>query len=121
MTSVYPMHKNISKDLDNLWSEWLRKWKLLITKNPNLPPSRSVEEISNQMQLVNPKYILREWMLAPAYQQAVEGNYELIRELQVIMTTPYSEQSNAVEDKYYKSRPSEISEIVELSHLNCSS
>lgn len=121
MTSVYPMHKSTSKDLDNRWSEWLRKWKLLITNNPNLHPSRSLEEISKQMQLVNPKYILREWMLAPAYQQAVEGNYELIRELQVVMTTPYSEQSNAVEEKYYKLRPSEISEIGGLSHLSCSS
>jgi uncharacterized protein YdiU (UPF0061 family) len=121
MTSLYPMYKNASKDLDNRWSEWLRKWKLLITNNPNLTPSRSLEEISKQMQLVNPKYILREWMLAPAYQQAVEGNYELIRELQVVMTNPYSEQSNGVEEKYYKLRPSEISKIGGLSHLSCSS
>ena len=119
--SITSMYKNASKDLDNQWSEWLRKWKLLITNNPNLTPSRSLNEISKQMQLVNPKYILREWMLAPAYQQAVEGNYELIRELQVVMTNPYSEQSTGVEEKYYKLRPSEISNIGGLSHLSCSS
>ena len=73
------------------------------------------------MKLVNPKYSLREWLLAPAYQQAVEGNYALIRELQAIMTDPYAVQSKEVEEKYYRLKPSEFFQVGGLSHMSCSS
>ena len=116
-------YNNLNEEMDKHWSEWLTKWKLLIaeTSNANADPSRSLEEISKQMKLVNPKYSLREWLLAPAYQQAVTGNYALIRELQEVMTQPYAEQSKDVEDKYYRLKPSEFSEVGGVSHLSCSS
>lgn len=55
------------------------------------------------------------------YQQAVTGNYALVRELQEVMTQPYAEQSKDVEDKYYRLKPSEFSELGGVSHLSCSS
>jgi uncharacterized protein YdiU (UPF0061 family) len=73
------------------------------------------------MKHVNPKYSLREWLLAPAYQQAATGSYALIRELQDVMTQPYAEQSKAVEEKYYRLKPSEFTELGGLSHMSCSS
>jgi len=73
------------------------------------------------MKLVNPKYILREWFVVPAYQQASMGNYSLIRELQDVMTQPYAEQSKDVEDKYYRLKPLELFAVGGLSHLSCSS
>ena len=116
-------YKNLNEEMDKRWSEWLTKWKLLITdtSNDNAAPSRSLEEISKQMKRVNPKYSLREWLLAPAYQQAAEGNYALVRELQEVMTQPYAEQSKDVEEKYYRLKPSEFSEVGGVSHLSCSS
>ncbi|MEY8193244.1 MAG: hypothetical protein RPR28_00180, partial [Cycloclasticus sp.] len=66
-------------------------------------------------------YILREWFVVPAYQQATAGNYSLIRELQDVMTQPYAEQSKDVEDKYYRLKPAEFFEVGGLSHLSCSS
>ena len=116
-------YKNSNEEMDKRWSEWLTKWKLLIadTSNANADPSRSLEDISKQMKLVNPKYSLREWLLAPAYQQAVTGNYALIRELQEVMTQPYAEQSKDVEEKFYRLKPSEFSELGGVSHLSCSS
>ena len=99
----------LNEDMDRRWSEWLAKWKSLITST------------SEQMKRVNPKYSLREWLLAPAYQQAAKGNYELIRELQEVMTQPYAEQSKEVDEKYYKLKPSEFSEVGGVSHLSCSS
>ncbi len=60
------------------------------------------------MKLINPKYTLREWFLVPAYEQAKEGDYTLIKELQEIMTNPYSEQSKEVESKYYSLKPSDV-------------
>lgn len=103
--------------MDKRWLEWLRKWKSLI----NAAPLRSREEISTQMKLVNPKYSLREWFVVPAYQQAAIGNYTIIRELQEVMTEPYSEQSKEVEEKYYRLKPSEFFEVGGLSFYSCSS
>jgi uncharacterized protein YdiU (UPF0061 family) len=109
--------------IDNRWSEWLMKWKSLIssTTDANTEPTRSREELSRQMNLVNPKYNLREWFVAPAYQQATAGNYSLIRELQEVMTQPYAEQSKDVEERYYSLTPSEFFEVGGVSYYSCSS
>ena len=73
------------------------------------------------MKLVNPKYILREWFVKPAYQQAKVGDYSLIKELQEVMTNPYAELSQEIEDKYYRLKPSEYFAMGGVSHLSCSS
>ena len=116
-------YKNLNAEMDERWSVWLTKWKLLIadTSHANATPSRSLEEIARQMKLVNPKYSLREWLLAPAYQQAVTGNYALVQELQEVMTQPYAEQSKDVEEKYYRLKPAEFFDVAGVSHLSCSS
>ena len=112
-----------SNEMDKRWAEWLEKWKTLLnsSSDANAISSRSHQEISRKMKLVNPKYILREWFVVPAYQQATAGNYSLIRELQDVMTQPYAEQSKDVEDKYYRLKPAEFFEVGGLSHLSCSS
>jgi uncharacterized protein YdiU (UPF0061 family) len=123
---IDPLKKSFYKEsegMDKRWSEWLTKWKSLISSpsdaNAAQPPFR--EELSRQMKLVNPKYSLREWFLVPAYQQASAGNYALIRELQEVMTQPYAEQAKDVEEKYYKLKPSEFFEVGGLSYYSCSS
>ncbi len=107
------------------WSEWLEKWKSLIHhSNPvdiNATSHESREKLSNQMKELNPKYTLREWFLVPAYQQATNGDYTLIKELQEVMTNPYDEQSKEIEEKYYREKPSEFFEIAGISHVSCSS
>lgn len=99
----------VNEGLDRRWSEWLAKWKILLTHT------------REQMKRVNPKYTLREWLLAPAYQQAATGDYALLRELQAVMTQPYAEQSKEVEAKYYRRKPPEASELGGVSHMSCSS
>ena len=121
--SFYNNSVQDTEEMDKRWTEWLAKWKSLLnsssgTKNTS---SRSREEISKQMKLVNPKYILREWFVIPAYQQATAGDYSLIRELQDVMTQPYAEQSKEMEDKYYRLKPVEFFELGGVSHLSCSS
>ncbi|WP_076418026.1 protein adenylyltransferase SelO family protein [Colwellia sp. UCD-KL20] len=110
-------------EMDKRWAQWLEKWKTLLfsASNTNVASPRTSEEISMQMKRVNPKYILREWFVVPAYQQAALGNYTLIQELQTVMTQPYAEQSKLVEDKYYRLKPAEFFEVGGLSHLSCSS
>ncbi|WP_158973043.1 YdiU family protein [Paraglaciecola sp. L3A3] len=112
-----------SAELDKRWTQWLENWKTLLfsASNTNATSPRSSDEISKQMKLVNPKYILREWFVVPAYQQASSGDYTLIQELQAVMTQPYAEQSKLIEDKYYRLKPAEFFEVGGLSHLSCSS
>jgi len=109
-----PTYVANTEGLDKRWSAWLTKWQ-------SLTQSRSPEELSSQMKLVNPKYSLREWFDVPAYQQAAAGNYTLLRELQNVMTQPYAEQSEDVEKKYYRLKPPEFFEVGGMSHYSCSS
>jgi uncharacterized protein YdiU (UPF0061 family) len=100
--------------LEQRWSAWLANWR-------SLTGSVDREVLSRRMKLANPKYSLREWFVVPSYQQAAEGNYELLRELQGIMTQPYAEQSNDVESKYYRLKPLELFRVGGTSHYSCSS
>jgi uncharacterized protein YdiU (UPF0061 family) len=123
MASTHPTYYSDPEGMDARWSQWLDKWKSLIssTTGVNATASRSREEISQQMKLVNPKYSLRGWMVVPAYEQAAQGNYALVQELQEVMTQPYAEQSKNVEEKYYRPKPAEFFEVGGLSHYSCSS
>tara|TARA_R110002050_G_scaffold112790_7_gene227267 strand:- start:1493 stop:3256 length:1764 start_codon:yes stop_codon:yes gene_type:complete len=136
---IGPLKKSFYRDLaqapaglEQRWSAWLTQWQSLLdstvaessevgsTGDTNTQ-ERSRDEISAQMKAVNPKYTLREWLLVPAYQQASVGNYAPVRELQAVMTQPYAEQSQQVEDKYYRTKASEFFGVGGCSHLSCSS
>src|SRR5690606_35748705 len=101
--------------LEKRWSGWLEKWQHLVGAGQNN------EQLSQQMKRVNPKYTWREWLVVPAYQQAKQGDYTLVRELQDVMTKPYDEQSQAVEDRYYKPGPQAFLRAGGVSHYSCSS
>lgn len=124
MGSVY---QTGPEDLKNRWSEWFTQWKAIINCNsPSLTHEKAVmtqyhEALSKQMKLVNPKYSLREWFVVKAYQQATSRDYLLIRELQAVMTEPYADQSEVVEEKYYNLKPNEFFGLGGVSHLSCSS
>lgn len=116
-SDIGPLRKSFyktSEEMDVRWVGWLSKWRALIG-------SGLQEKLSRQMKLVNPKYTLREWFVVPAYQQAAEGNYAPLRELQDVMTQPYAEQSKDVEARFYRLKPSEYFLIGGLSHYSCSS
>lgn len=107
----------LDKKLLANWSKWLDQWNALI----DTPTPESREKLSQQMKRTNPKYTLREWFLVPAYEQAATGDYTLIKELQEIMIHPYDEQSDEIEEKYYKEKPSYFFNVAGISHISCSS
>ena len=101
--------------LEPQWQSWLQSWNELIQASGN--PT----EIAEKMKSVNPKYTWREWLIAPAYQQAKQGNYELVKELQEVFSHPYEEQSQAIEEKYYRLKPDQYFNAGGISHYSCSS
>ncbi|WP_414624961.1 protein adenylyltransferase SelO [Calothrix sp. CCY 0018] len=99
---------------DEQWQSWLKSWRDLL-------PDGNLAEISTTMKQTNPKYTWREWLIVPAYQQAMQGDYTLVKELQEVLSYPYDEHSLDVEDKYYRLRPSAFSDLGGVSHYSCSS
>ncbi|WP_234496605.1 protein adenylyltransferase SelO [Vibrio maritimus] len=103
------------EELMNQWSDWLTEWRR------KLDTSISEQELSTQMQRVNPKYTWREWLVVPAYKQAELGEFGLIHELQDVFGEPYGEQSKEVEGKFYRLRPLELFDVGGVTHYSCSS
>ena len=129
--TIEPLKKSFYKDVSNKdelqtrWEQWFVKWQALNcssnSSDANDSLAKSKEELSLQMKGVNPKYTLREWFLVPSYENATEGDYSTVRELQEVMTNPYFEQSKVVEEKFYSLKPLEFFELAGVSHVSCSS
>ena len=105
----------IPERLESEWNTWLQEWRSKVLEHG------SVEDISEKMKQINPKYTWREWLVVPAYQQAMEGNYELVKELQTVLSQPYDEQTKEIEEKYYRLKPKEFFNAGGVSHYSCSS
>jgi uncharacterized protein YdiU (UPF0061 family) len=78
-------------------------------------------EAAAAMQRVNPAITWREWLIAPAYEQAAEGNFSLIRELQTLFRDPYSTPAPELAARYDQLKPREFFNAGGVSHYSCSS
>ena len=97
------------------WISWFNQWYQLIMRE------NDKQMVSKSMLKTNPKYTWREWLIVPAYEQASRGDYSLIHQIQAVLNHPYEEQTQAIEDEYYRLRPEEYSYAGGISHYSCSS
>ncbi len=104
-----------SEQVDARWSSWLQRWRDRITS------CGDIRVTSAAMKRINPKYTWREWLIAPAYKNAEQGDYSLIKELQVVFSNPYEEQSLELEKKYDRLKPKDFFNAGGVSHYSCSS
>ena len=100
------------EDLDQRWMSWLKRWRHQIG---------DPAETSAAMQRVNPAITWREWLIAPAYEQATTGDFSLIRELQALFRDPYSEPAAELAARYDRLKPREFFNAGGVSHYSCSS
>jgi uncharacterized protein YdiU (UPF0061 family) len=77
------------------------------------------EDRVSTMNLVNPKYILRNYMAQMAIDKANLGDYSLIHELHNVMKNPYDEQPE--KEHWFTLRPDWAMDKVGCSMLSCSS
>ena len=104
-----------SEALDGQWQSWLQRWRNRITDGSD------PQATSAAMLCINPKYTWREWLVAPAYQQAAQGDNSLIQALQAVFSHPYDEQSAQVTATYDRLKPREYFNAGGVSHYSCSS
>ena len=105
----------ITPELEAQWQAWLQRWNGLISSNGNRA------ELSAAMQRVNPAITWREWLIAPAYQQAEQGDNSLIQELQALFSDPYEAPSAELASRYDQLRPRQFFSAGGISHYSCSS
>ena len=96
------------------WIAWLTEYARKL----------SLENINNQgrireMNLVNPKYVLRNYMAQLAIEAGEKGTYTLITELYELLKNPYAEQKNS--EKWFVKRPLWALDTIGCSQLSCSS
>ena len=104
-----------SEELDGRWTHWLQRWRERITEGGD------TNATSEAMKSVNPKFTWREWLIAPAYEQAAQGDHSLIQELQEVFSHPYDELSAELEATYDRLKPREFFNAGGVSHYSCSS
>ena len=111
----HSFYEPTSEALDLRWQRWLSHWRAA------LGDDEEATSKGREMKRINPKFTWREWLIAPAYQQAEQGEYGLIHEIQQVFRHPYDEQSAVEEAKYDRLKPREFFHTGGLSHYSCSS
>jgi uncharacterized protein YdiU (UPF0061 family) len=99
------------------WREWVEKYKRLITldrETTEIP--RSVQDVIQQMNSVNPKFVLRTHLAHRAIKKAKSGDFSEIQKLLVILQHPFDEQPSL--ESFYTQPTSVWSRNITLS---CSS
>ncbi|UTW49843.1 YdiU family protein [Bacterioplanoides sp. SCSIO 12839] len=118
-TSIEPLKQTFyledSEHLNEQWQSWLEQWRDTVLEN------QKEAFVAAKMKQTNPKYTWREWLVVPAYQQAAQGDYSLVKELQQVLTHPYDEQTPEIEAKFYRQKPAEYFHAGGVSHYSCSS
>ena len=109
--------QELSSEMQDSWNRWLTAWRQLIAD----AYGDDVTTVSENMRKINPKYTWREWLVAPAYQQAANKDYHLIHNLQTLYDHPYEEQTTDTGAMNYQRTPDEYAALGGISHYSCSS
>jgi len=104
----------ITDELKSDWNAWFTDYAETLLKEP-----LTDEERKEKMNLVNPKYVLRNYMAQLAIDDADTGDYTLIDELYHLLKKPYKEQPTY--EKWFAKRPEWARHKVGCSMLSCSS
>lgn len=96
------------------WTKWLTEYQQRLQIEQLGDLSRKEE-----MNKINPKYVLRNYMAQLAIESADKGDYSIIKELFDLLKKPYDEQKEA--EKWFAKRPDWARHKVGCSMLSCSS
>ena len=111
---AFYLPETIDNDTRTRISDWLRRYQKRIQLQ-----SVDDDERKQKMDMVNPKYVLRNYLAQQAIEKAEAGDYSEIEILYKIMQAPYSEQPEF--EEYAAKRPDWARMKPGASMLSCSS
>lgn len=114
LSDAFYAPKEISEEIEQKWNSWFIRYQ-----NRLRLENTSFEERKGKMNLVNPKYVLRNYMVQLAIDAADEGDYSVINSVFKMLKKPYSEQTEY--EKWFAKRPDWARNKVGCSMLSCSS
>ena len=93
------------------WSAWGERYCARVAAE-----ARKSERLA-EMGAANPKYILRNWMAAEAYEAAADGDHSVVRELHDVLRAPYDEQSAEAERRWAQVTPVAVRDKMGLTFM----
>ena len=114
ITEAFYTPKTITEDIKTRWNLWFLSYAERLKRE-----TISAKARKKQMNSINPKYVLRNYMAQLAIDDANKGDYNLIHELFNLLKQPYTEQSE--HEKWFAKRPEWARHKVGCSMLSCSS
>jgi len=105
---------DVSEVISTTWKDWFSMYISRLGEETQLNKERV-----GAMNLVNPKYVFRNYMAQLAIDDADKGDYKLIDELYQLFKNPYAEQHE--HKKWFAKRPEWARNKVGSSMLSCSS
>ena len=99
---------------ESKWLSWFNQYLVRLKSE-----DYSDDQRKEKMNLVNPKYVLRNYMSQLAIDKADAGDYSLIKEFETLLQNPYDEQPEY--EKWFVKRPDWARTRVGCSMLSCSS
>jgi len=113
--------KNAFYKIEEVKGEILLFWKDWIGQYVDRLQKEELSDIDRKqkMNLVNPKYVLRNYMAQMAIEAADNNDYTVIDELYCLLKKPYDEQID--QEKWFAKRPEWARTKVGCSMLSCSS
>jgi serine/tyrosine/threonine adenylyltransferase len=113
-SNAYYVPEQINQDYRDRFNNWLAKYSQRLQKD-------AISDIERRkiMNLVNPKYVLRNYMAQLAIDKAEQGDFSLVTELLELLRYPYQEQPDR--EKYAQRRPDWARQRPGCSMLSCSS
>ncbi len=111
--AFYTIEK-LQGDVLNTWTAWFTSYLFILNSEPIDDSSRM-----QAMNLVNPKYVLRNYMAQLAIEEANNENYTRISELYELLKKPYDEQVE--NERWFAKRPEWARNKIGCSMLSCSS
>jgi len=98
-----PFYETLTPNLEKKILQWIQSWREALRQESNNSDTDTYEDAVERMRLANPKYVLREWILADAYMAAQSnGDESKFHSLVDLIQHPYDEGTQEEEDLFYR-------------------